>query len=100
MVIGYLFSQTFSNIDYIKSLWIGLFSFLGADTIYKSLEGKLMSHSELISKNGNLEIVSKEKEKESKEKKNINESLNTKDTLISKSKDNLEDDVIGVITYE
>ena len=47
MVLGFLFSQTFSNIDYIKSLWVGLFSFLGADTIYKNLEGKLASYTEL-----------------------------------------------------
>ena len=37
MVLGFLFSQTFSNINYVNSLWVGLFSFLGADTIYKSL---------------------------------------------------------------
>ena len=29
---------------------IGFFSFIGADTIYKSLEGKLASYSSLVSK--------------------------------------------------
>lgn len=49
MILGFLFCQTFSNIDYINSLWVGLFSFLGADTIYKSLEGKLSSYTDIIS---------------------------------------------------
>jgi hypothetical protein len=33
------------------SLWIGVFSFLGADTIYKSLEGKLTPYREILNKN-------------------------------------------------
>lgn len=47
LIIGFFFSQTFSNIDYIKSIWVGLLSFLGADTIYKNLEGKLSSYAQL-----------------------------------------------------
>ena len=38
MLLGIIFSYTF-------------FSFIGADTIYKALEGKLASHSDIISKN-------------------------------------------------
>lgn len=49
---GYFFCKTFtSNIDLIKSIWVGLFSFLGADTIFITLEGKLAPYSEII--NGN-----------------------------------------------
>ena len=51
MLIGVIFCYTFTNITLPTSLWVGFFSFIGADTIYKSLEGKLASHTELINKN-------------------------------------------------
>lgn len=50
MVFGIIFCKTFTTIDFPESLWIGLFSFLGADTIYKSLEGKLASYRSLTNK--------------------------------------------------
>ena len=48
MIVGILFCMTFTSISLPNSLWIGLFSFLGADSIYKSLEGKLSSYTELM----------------------------------------------------
>ena len=39
-----------TSIKLPTSLWIGFFSFIGADTIYKSLEGKLASHTDLINR--------------------------------------------------
>lgn len=52
---GYFFSQTFTtDINNIESIWIGLFSFLGADTIYTTLEGKLAPFSELNNKNDDI----------------------------------------------
>ena len=48
MLFGYFFSMTFASIDYVKSLWVGLCSFIGADTIYRNLEGKLSSYSDLV----------------------------------------------------
>ena len=48
---SYIFCLTFTNINWIESLWVGLFSFLGADTLYVTLEGKLASYTEII--NGN-----------------------------------------------
>ena len=53
MILGFFFCQTFTNANVIHSLWVGLFSFLGADTIYKSLEGKLSSYKDLIGKEEN-----------------------------------------------
>lgn len=47
MIFGFIFSRTFTDLDYFKSLWVGLFSFIGADTIYKNLEGKLSSYTVL-----------------------------------------------------
>ena len=50
LVCGILFCLSFTTIAFPESLWVGFFSFIGADTIYKSLEGKLASYSDLVSK--------------------------------------------------
>ena len=51
VVGGYFFCNSFTNdISLIQSIWVGLFSYLGADTIYTTLEGKLSSYSEIINK--------------------------------------------------
>ena len=52
LVFSVIFCKTFTNIDVPNSLWIGLFSFLGADSIYKSLEGKISSYTDIIQKKG------------------------------------------------
>lgn len=51
LLLAILFCNSFTDVSFPASLWVGLFSFIGADTIYKSLEGKLPSHSEIIKKN-------------------------------------------------
>ena len=48
MIIGTLFCLTFTTISFPNSLWIGFFAFLGADSIYKSLEGKISSYSDIM----------------------------------------------------
>ncbi len=50
MVIGVVFCITFTDINIPNSLWIGLFSFLGADSIYKSLEGKISSYTDILNR--------------------------------------------------
>ena len=47
MIFGVVFTLSFTNYTIIDSLWVGLFSFIGADTIYRNLEGKLSSYTEL-----------------------------------------------------
>lgn len=47
-VVGTLFCITFTSVDFPNSLWVSFFSFIGADTIYKSLEGKLKDYSSLV----------------------------------------------------
>ncbi len=47
LLLSIIFCKTFTSISFPTSLWIGFFSFIGADTIYKSLEGTLASHSKL-----------------------------------------------------
>ena len=48
MSTSIIFCNTFTTINFPMSLWVGLFSFLGADTIYKSLEGKIAPYRELV----------------------------------------------------
>lgn len=50
LVIGIIFCLTFTDIELPTSLWIGLFGFLGADSIYKSLEGKMSSYTDILSR--------------------------------------------------
>ena len=51
MLVGIIFCISFTDISFPNSLWIGLFSFLGADSIYKTLEGRISSYTDIISKN-------------------------------------------------
>ena len=66
IVVGIIFCITFTNVTFPTSLWVGLFSFLGADTLYKTLEGKLLSYNNIISRNkvsiSKENIINKEKE--------------------------------------
>lgn len=46
-----IFCITFTQIKFPESLWVGLFSFIGADTLYKSLEGKISSYKDITPQN-------------------------------------------------
>lgn len=50
IIFGILFSYTFTNLCFPQNLWIGLFSFIGSDSIYKKLEGKIASFTDLTTK--------------------------------------------------
>ncbi len=41
MIVGPLFSLSFTDLTIINSLWVGIVTFLGADTIYKAFEDKI-----------------------------------------------------------
>lgn len=43
MLFGVLFTLSFTKYNIIESLWVGLFSFLGADSLYKAFEDKIFS---------------------------------------------------------
>lgn len=47
VVTSILFCYTFTDIKLPLNIWIGIFSFLGADSIYRTLEGKISSYTEL-----------------------------------------------------
>ena len=48
IIFSFLFCISFTNINIISSIWVGLFSYIGADSIYKTLEGKISSHRDLV----------------------------------------------------
>lgn len=50
VLIGIAFCITFTDISVVNSLWVGIFSYIGADTLYKTLEGKLKPYSEITKK--------------------------------------------------
>ena len=41
MSFGILFTLSFTDYKLIDSIWVGLFSFIGADSLYKAFEDKL-----------------------------------------------------------
>ena len=106
MIIGYLFCQTFSDVDYMKSLWVGLFSFLGADTIYKGLEGKLKSYTELKGKNtSNSQKTDTSNQKDmpltvGKEDNTKEDATSESVSMIQENTTDTKNDVIGEIYYE
>lgn len=51
LIAGVVFCITFTDITFPTSIWVGVFSFLGADTLYKALEEKLLSYTNIINKN-------------------------------------------------
>ena len=55
IIFSFIFCYSFTNIQFPTSIWTGLFSFIGADTIYKSLEGRLSTHKELRKKKNHNE---------------------------------------------
>ncbi|MBE6144050.1 MAG: hypothetical protein E7169_00530 [Firmicutes bacterium] len=56
MILGPLFSLSFSNVSIINSLWVGLISFLGADMLYKMFEEKVFTPFSKIYEDGTIEI--------------------------------------------
>lgn len=56
MVVGTLMSLSFSDANIINSLWAGLFSFIGADTLYKIFEEKIFTPFSDIHKKDTVEI--------------------------------------------
>ena len=41
MSFGMLFTLSFTEYTLVDSIWVGLFSFIGADSLYKAFEDKL-----------------------------------------------------------
>lgn len=47
-IVGTLFSLSFSKLNLINSMWSSLFSFIGADCLYKILENKVFKSLNMI----------------------------------------------------
>lgn len=43
MMFGVIFTLSFTEYKIIYGLWVGLFSFLGADSLYKAFEDKVFA---------------------------------------------------------
>lgn len=43
LVIGILFSLSFSDLDLTDSIWVGVFTWVGADALYKAFENKIFT---------------------------------------------------------
>lgn len=50
IIFSIIFCISFTTIKFPNSLWVGLFSYVGSDSIYKSLEGKIDSHTTIRTK--------------------------------------------------
>ena len=50
LIFSIIFCYSFTNTKLPSCLWAGLFAFIGADTLYKSLEGKLSTYTEIRNK--------------------------------------------------
>lgn len=53
-IFGTFFSLTFSNLDLLSSFWSSILSFIGADYLYKILEGKIFKSLSTIKEEKNL----------------------------------------------
>lgn len=51
MLFGIIFTLSFTDYGIIEALWVGVFSFLGADKLYKMLEDKIFKSFGSIKKN-------------------------------------------------
>lgn len=47
LILGVLFSIYFTETTIVGGLWVGLFSFIGADSLYQALEGKISSFKDI-----------------------------------------------------
>lgn len=56
IIFSIIFCKTFTNITFPDSMWIGLFTFIGSDTLYKSLEGRLSTYQELRKKESTIGV--------------------------------------------
>ena len=51
MSIGILFAICFSEVSIISSVWVGLFTWIGADSLYKAFEDKIFTKfSDIVKK--------------------------------------------------
>lgn len=43
VAVGFLFSLSFSDLNIINSIWVGLITWVGADAVYKTFEDKIFT---------------------------------------------------------
>ena len=60
MIMGSLFSLSFTELSIVNSLWVGLISFIGADAIYKAFEDKIFKSYKALDKTIDLDNTESE----------------------------------------
>lgn len=64
-VISILFTKTFTSYGFQEALWVSLFTFVGADLLYKTLEDKLFTSFSLIQNKSTMTTMTNKIEKDS-----------------------------------
>lgn len=59
VLIGFVFSMSFSNLSWQSSLWVGLITYVGADAIYKTFEDKIFKSFGDMNKNVSVPVENK-----------------------------------------
>lgn len=62
MILGILFSLSFTDIKVVESIWVGFFSFIGADTLYLMLEDKVFKSFSSIKNDEQIIEISRDEE--------------------------------------
>lgn len=57
LITGILFSISFTNLNIINSIWVGVITWVGADAVYKTFEDKIFKSFSNIN---NIEIIERE----------------------------------------
>lgn len=55
-LIGILFTLSFTNLNILDSIWVGLITWVGADTIYKAFENKIFTSFSTMNRTNNIKI--------------------------------------------
>ena len=60
MFFGFFFSISFSKLSILDSLWVGVITWVGADTIYKSFEDKIFKSYNKLESSSTINIIREE----------------------------------------
>lgn len=57
IITGFLFSISFTELNIINSIWVGMITWIGADALYKTFEDKIFKSFSNIN---NIEIIERD----------------------------------------
>ncbi len=56
LIVGFVFSISFSDLSWQSSIWVGVITYIGADAIYKAFEDKIFKSFGSMNKNVSVPI--------------------------------------------